>query len=132
MLLIYLYKDDEIVQSYVYQKTRLRVCFLNIRSIEIKKNTIIKSNVWSAQDRADQTASRLFSVMGKVDSATPEFLLTAGSNQQEKKLKIEEVFDAETHEPCDISIFFHGSQELNAMEFKQRMPRFVALSKWQQ
>lgn len=62
---------------------------------------------WSAQDRADQTASRLFSVMGKVDSPTPEFLLTAGSNQQEKKLKIEEVFDMECqklHEHSDYSI----------------------------
>ena len=46
--------------------------------------------------------------------------------------KIEEVFDAETHEPCDINIFFHGNQHLNAMEFKQRMPKFVELSKWQQ
>ena len=45
--------------------------------------------------------------------------------------KVDEVLDAETHEPCDISIFFHGGQETNAMEFKRRMPKFIGLSKWQ-
>ena len=115
----------------MYQKTRLRVCFLNIRSIEIKKNTIIKSNVWSAQDRADQTASRLFSVMGKVDSATPELLLTAGSNQQEKKLKIEEVFDMECqklHEHSDYTI----SEALvsNITERKFAATTYPAHSTW--
>lgn len=81
------------------------------------------SAFWSAQDIADQKASRLFSVLGKVDSDKPEILLTAGSNQQEKKLQIADVFDLECeklHEDSDYSI----SEELvnNIKERKYTTP----------
>lgn len=62
---------------------------------------------WSAQDRADQAASRLFSVLGKITSANPEILITAGSNRQEVRLKLDDAFDFEKdklHEDSDYSI----------------------------
>lgn len=45
--------------------------------------------------------------------------------------KVEEVIDAETHKPCDLHITINGNQHLLANEFKNRMPTFVGLSKWQ-
>lgn len=69
----------------------------------------LKSNdLWVTQiDINDQKSSRLFSVIGKVDSANPEILITAGSNQQEIKLSIDDVFDKECvklHEDSDYSV----------------------------
>lgn len=84
------------------------------------------SAFWSAQDIADQKASRLFSVLGKVDSKAPEILLTAGSNQQEKKLQVSDVFDMECyklHEDSDYTI----SEELisNIKERKYVAPSYT-------
>lgn len=62
---------------------------------------------WSGQDRQDQAASRLFSVLGKITSDRPEVLITAGSNRQEVKLKLDEAFDFENeklHETSDYSV----------------------------
>lgn len=47
---------------------------------------------WSSQDKADQKASRLFSVFGTI-TTKPTLLLTAGCNQQEKILGLEDIFD---------------------------------------
>ena len=74
---------------------------------------------WSAQDIADQKASRLFSVLGKILSDKPEILITAGSNQQEKRLTVEEVFDLSVeklHPDSDYSI--PASQLANVTEYK--------------
>lgn len=65
------------------------------------------SAFWSAQDIKDQKASRLFSVLGRVNSDKPEILLTAGANQQEKRLQIVDVFDLtleKLHEHSDYTI----------------------------
>lgn len=78
---------------------------------------------WSAQDIADQKASRLFSVLGKITSEQPEILITAGSNQQEVKLSVDTVFDLECeklHENSDYSV----SPEMinNITEYKYVAP----------
>lgn len=78
---------------------------------------------WSAQDIADQKASRLFSVLGKITSEQPEILITAGSNQQEVKLNVEDVFDLQCeklHEDSDYSV----SPEMinNITEYKYVTP----------
>lgn len=62
---------------------------------------------WSAQDIRDQAASRLFGVIGKISSDTPEYLITAGANRQEKELDFDEAFDRtvdKLHEDSDYSI----------------------------
>jgi len=85
------------------------------------------SAFWSAQDIADQKASRLFSVLGKVDSPNPEILLTAGSNQQEKKLDVGDVFDFECeglHEDSDYTI--SDDLILNIKERKYVAPAYKA------
>jgi hypothetical protein len=49
---------------------------------------------FSGGDLADEKASRLFGVIGKLSSASPEMVVRAASNKQEVKLKIEDIFDA--------------------------------------
>ncbi len=78
---------------------------------------------WSAQDIKDQASSRLFSVLGKITSDSPEILITAGANRQEIKLKVEDVFDAECeklHADSDYSI--PEEQLLNIVEQKYATP----------
>lgn len=61
----------------------------------------------SAQDIKDESASRLFGIIGKVNSTDPEILLYAASNRQTVDLKIEDIFDTsleKLHEVSDYSI----------------------------
>jgi hypothetical protein len=46
--------------------------------------------------------------------------------------KVEEVLDAETHEPCDIQITFGGTQAVIAGEFHNRVPSFMESCAWVQ
>lgn len=67
----------------------------------------------------------MFSVLGRITSEKPEILITAGSNQQEKKLKLEEVFDFECeklHEDSDYSI--PVEQLANVTERKYTPPAY--------
>lgn len=82
---------------------------------------------WSAQDRQDQAASRLFSVLGKITSNRPEVLITAGSNRQEVKLKLDEAFDFtvdKLHEDSDYSVPADAFSKVE--EYRYQAPAKVA------
>ena len=46
--------------------------------------------------------------------------------------KVEEVLDADTHEPSDIQITFGGTQLELAEEFRRRVPSFLESCAWVQ
>lgn len=80
---------------------------------------------WSGQDRQDQAASRLFSVLGKITSDRPEVLITAGSNRQEVKLKLDEAFDFENSklkEDSDYSIPENAFEKITEYRYTTPAP----------
>ena len=79
---------------------------------------------WSGQDKADQKASRLFSVFGTI-TTKPTILLTAGSNQQEKILKIEDIFDKEItalQEDSDYSVPANAREQITQITYAAPKP----------
>lgn len=74
---------------------------------------------WSAQDRADQKGTRLFSVFGRI-TTKPEILLTAGSCQQEKVLKIEDIFTKDIiqlKEDSDYTVPLNAESKISEISY---------------